>query len=441
MVVCRPFSVGRFTASFILLALSILGWFYFFDNDSIPGTAVFGSYRDRHFVLLAVVSYFAAWSVILDRFSISRSGFFRIVSIHSGLLAVVALLETFAMVGVIDFRQFLSEYGAAKHFGRLKPDKRLKWALKPNQVLRGAECQNLTRFLGAESEPIPFEIRTDRFGLRNPGDDEDPDVLVLGDSVVFGGLIRVEDTVPERLESILGIRVMNLSEPGYSPQEELVRLETTGISTTNRIVLHLIFGGNDLLDSRHWRAWMQRRLDSEWPSSGLAKNLLGLLHQPRRGVAKRRFGFFTDSLGNEIKVYFMYDAAGMDSEMGEFTHLESFFLDARTKVESGGGKYAIVFVPAKITVLHRFCRWPEGCELRLPDSSESLFCAALREFCSGKGIPFRDLTPPLESLAEKGILPYFPADTHLNAGGHEAVALFLAPWVRELGDRPTAHGY
>ncbi len=33
---------------------------------------------------------------------------------------------------------------------------------------------------------------------------------------------------------------------------------------------------------------------------------------------------------------------------------------------------------------------------------------------------------------ETGVLAYFPIDTHLNSEGHEIIASYLAPWVKQL---------
>jgi len=422
-------SLARFLGVGFLVLLCVLGWIFLRDNSNIPGTAVLGIYRERWFLAMLFLSYLAIWLVALSLIKTKKVWLFRIVSIHLGVLTLLVLIEAFALVGIVDFRMTLGETGVGKLFGRYKPDKRLRSVGKPNQVFKGTTYQDLTKILGVKSDPIHFMIQTDRFGLRNPPGNEDPEVLLLGDSILQAGLIPVERTVTEKLEAALGVSVMNISEPAYCPQEELIRLETTGIDVQGKIVIQFIFEGNDLGGSRTWRMWRQRRFQSEWPYSGLMKNLVGFLHEPKHVLSDSLFGLFTDSSGQETRVYFFYDSVTIASQMNEMPYLKAEFSEAKNKIESSGGIYAIAFVPTKLTVLHRFCKWPKGSRFELSAAGESIFCKALGEFCSREKIPFIDLREPLMQQAKNGSLPYFPVDTHLNSLGHEAIALFLAPWV------------
>lgn len=434
-IIFKRFFPASFLVAIFLVAVSIGGWIFFYDNHSAPGTAILGGYRERWFLANLFLSYLAIWAIVLNVAQIGKTGGFRIISIHLGVLAAVASLEAVALIGLIDFRTLVGEVGAGKRYGKLKPDHRIRWAGKPNHRVEGTTFQNLTGIYGVKSEPIFFSAQTDHYGLRNPSTKKDPTVLLLGDSILFAGLLPLEDTVTERLEAKLNTAGMNISEPGYSPQEELIRLETTGLDLPGKVVLHFIFEGNDLTDSQAWRAWQMRRFESEWPSSGLITNLLSLLHAPKTGVADRRFGFFTNRLGKEVKIYFLYDGLQIVSQMNEMPFLEAAFTEAKRDLETRGGVYAIVFVPAKITVLHEYCAWPKGSDFASAERWESPFRAALAEFCARAGIPCQDLTAPLEVLAREGNLPYFAADTHLNAAGHEAAASFLAPWISSLISR------
>jgi hypothetical protein len=430
--ISKRFSLASFLGAIFFAAASIGGWMFFYDDHSAPGTAILGGYRERWFLLNLFWSYLAIWAIVLNVAQIGKIGGFRIVGIHLGVLAAVASLETFALIGLIDFRTLVGEVGAGKLYGKLKPDHRIRWAGKPNQSVEGTTFQNLAGIYGVKSEPIFFSVQTDHYGLRNPPTKKDPVILLLGDSILFAGLLPLEETVTERLEAELNTSVMNISEPGYSPQEELIRLESTRLDLRGRVVLHFIFEGNDLTDSQAWRAWQMRRFESEWPSSGLSTNLLSFLHAPKIRVADRRFGFFTNRMGEKVKIYFLYDGLQIASQMNEMPFLESAFAEVKRNIENCGGVYAIVFVPAKITVLHKYCVWPKGSDFESADRWASPFRAALAEFCARAGIPCQDLTAPLESLAQEGNLPYFAADTHLNAAGHEMAAGFLAPWIKSL---------
>jgi hypothetical protein len=286
-------------------------------------------------------------------------------------------------------------------------------------------------WLGADAEPVPYVFETDRYGLRNPVDKEDPRVACLGDSVLVAGLVPVESIVTERLERTLGVSVLNVSEVGYSPQEEVIRFQTTGLDP-NRLIVHFIFEGNDLGDSYEWRQWRHRALKTEWPTSGLVKTALRLLDQPRRAAGRRRIGVCSAGASPPQTVHFLYDTLRSDRE-SEWVHVREALLAARDEVESSGGRYAIVVVPSKLTVLHSFCSWPVGSELGDPSRWQS---GSLRpniaQLSADEDIPHLDLTAALREVAAGGELPYFASDTHLNERGHEALAESLTAWMADL---------
>jgi hypothetical protein len=131
----------------------------------------------------------------------------------------------------------------------------------------------------------------------------------------------------------------------------------------------------------------------------------------------------------------------MDATRGELPRLEGFLEGTRRKIAQGRGRYALAFVPAKVTVVHPFTRWPEGSTLRNPEHWESGLADAVAAIARRVELPFLDLTPALREAAGAGELPYFPADSHPNARGHEAMARALEPWIRGLlRDLPSPAG-
>ena len=353
---------------------------------------------------------------------------FKIIALHLGIFGAVGILETLALAGVYDFRE--SPRANFQPIENPMADERLRRVGTPNAVFQGMFEQDLTFRLGVATDRLPYKVELDQYGLRNPPGKQDPKVLLLGDSIVFAANIPIEDTVAERMELTLNIPVMNLGEWGYSPQEELIRLEGTGIDVADKVVIQFIFEGNDLLESGFWRRWMDRGRP-EWPQSGFLRNLLLPLRWPTSRAAESRIGMFTDSEGQEVKVWVSYTGR-VASYRSEMEHLKRVLETARTDIESRGGIYGIVFVPAKIGVLHSFCRWPITSIFRSQDSWASPFGMDLKEFCKQAGISFRDLTGPLKALAEKGVLPYFAGDTHLNSDGHATAATYLASWIQRL---------
>lgn len=414
-------------AAVMLTVLSASMWVFTFDGSSVPGKAVLGGYRDRWFLVNLLLTYLTALAGVIALIRVDRSTVFRLVAMNAGVVFVLVAFELVAVAGIVDYRDIFM--GAATLRGGI--DERLRHMSRPNVRIEGNVAPDLVSWLGADAEPVPYVFETDRYGLRNPVDKEDPRVACLGDSVLVAGLVPVESIVTERLQRSLGVSVLNVSEVGYSPQEEVIRFQNTGIDA-NRLIVHFIFEGNDLGDSYEWRQWRDRALATEWPASGLVKSALRLLDEPRRAAGRRRIGRCSTGASPPQTVHFLYDTLRSDRE-SEWVHLREALLEARDQVLSNGGRYAIVVVPSKLTVLHSFCSWPAGSELDDPARWQG---GSLRpniaQLSADEGIPHLDLTAALRQVTAGGELPYFASDTHLNERGHQAMAESLAPWIAEL---------
>jgi hypothetical protein len=404
-------------------------WVITFDGSSVPGKAVLGGYRDRSFLLNLLMSYLTIIAAVIAIVGASRTTILKLIAMNIGAIMVLGVLELAAVVGVVDYRPLLS---------RMPPrdaglDDRLRGAGRPNQRVEGNATPDLVKWIGAEAEPIPYVFETDRYGLRNPVDKDDPRVVCLGDSILVAGLIPVETIVTEHLERHLGVSVLSVAEIAYAPQEELARLDTTGLDLHDRLIVHFVFEGNDLGDSYAWRAWRRRTLTTTWPKSGLVKSAIRLLDRPRREAGRRRAGRFPADSASPETVHFLYDTQRIDSET-EWVALRAALLAARDDITSRGGRYALVTVPAKLTVLYPYCAWPPNSELGDPARWESAFRVDLARLCADEGIPHVDLTDALRAVAATGKLPYFTNDTHLNELGHEVMADALAPWIGAMID-------
>jgi hypothetical protein len=415
----------------VLCALAVAGWIFTAGTGAEPGTAVFGLYRDRAFVANLLASWAAAIVAWLRLARPSTAARLRLVAVHFGLALPLAFGECASLAGLVDFRALLGDARTYSAAAAHVADSRLRRSGAPNQHVSGRISQDLAPVLGVDAPEVEFDVRTDRFGLRNSRDRADPDVVCLGDSVLVAALVPAADTLTERLERALRASVLNVAEPAYAPAEEAIRLESLRLPERPRLVVQFLFEGNDLADTASFRAWSARSVRTGWPESGLGKSLLAALHAPRRGVAERRVGVFAGALGDEL-VWFLYDAERIERDMGEMAALKATLADLRRRTLGSGGRYAIVFVPMKLRVLHSLVRFPENSALRDPRMAASRFAPDLSAWAASEGIPTFDLTPALRAVAEAGTLPYFPADTHLSAAGHAAAAAALEPWLRAL---------
>jgi hypothetical protein len=408
----------------LLILLAVASWFVSWD-DSWPGTGILGGYSNRWFSVNLSLSYAALIAALAVTLHPSRQTVFKIATLHLGAFLPFVVLELAALLGWVDFAKMLPPDPLAS--GVVDP--RLRRQTKPYAHFAGEVRPDLEEVLGAEANAIQADYQMDRFGLRNPYDKNDPAVFFLGDSVLVGVMIPVQKIVSERVEAKLGLTVINVSEVGYSPQEELARLESTGIDLRDRLVVQFFFAGNDVQDSSRWRDWRGRFLKSNWPDTSLLKAVLNMLHRPHRAAGGRRTGLFRSNDGSRIPIYFFYQDAGWKAESGELEELKRVFREARRDIEARGGRYAMAFIPIKLAVLRPYCTFPPGSVIANVSRDTSLV-DGLHAFCAQEGIPFLDLQPALERVAASGTLPYFAADTHPNEAGHEAMAEALVPWLR-----------
>jgi hypothetical protein len=417
-----------------LLAASVAGWIVTWDDLSQPGIAILGGWRERWFLLNALFSYAVLWVAIASWLRPNRKVLVAVLTVHIALAIPLVAAEIAAMAGLIDFRSLRSVQGAFREGGPDLPDSRLRAASVPNINAKGKQLPDLVEILGAQAAPIPYDYATDSYGLRNSRDRKNPAIICLGDSMLAAGLVRTDEIITERLEQALGVSVLNVGEPAYSPQEELIRFETTGVDPSGRLIVHFLFEGNDLADTNEWQQW-QGAADavsgSDWPDSGLLRFVLHRLHRPKAAAGALRSGIYPGPNGRDVPVWFLYDAQLVAEEMYGWPSLATALTTANREFRATGSHYVLVLIPSKLTVLHPLMTWPEKSVLSDTASSQSPLPNAIAEFARKEGIPFVDLTLALRASAERGAIAYFPADTHLNATGYAVLAEELIPWVRE----------
>jgi hypothetical protein len=89
--------------------------------------------------------------------------------------------------------------------------------------------------------------KTDWMGFRNPVDRTAADVVLLGDSMIYGHGVEETSTVRHHLEQVLGRPVANLGMQGAGIHQEYQVLKRFGLPLTPRYVFHF-FLVNDIFD-------------------------------------------------------------------------------------------------------------------------------------------------------------------------------------------------
>ena len=423
----------------LLFVLLVAAW-CLTGNPGVQSNAVFGRWRDRW--LLVHLGVLWLWGIAWLRWGVRMApkGWKRLLALHIGALLVALPAELAAWADQVDFRIM----GARRHhrmgitYAQPIEAGGMRWYGTPGLRLEGRVLPDLARHLGVDAEPVPYRFETDRHGLRNilTGKEQSPRILCLGDSLLVGGLVPIEATLPARLTVETGALCMCIAEVAYGPQEEVLRLESTGIPVRDKLVLQFVFEGNDLKDSILWREWVATGRKMPWPESGFCKNLLALAHRPVRAKERVSGGLYTHTDGTRTEVFFKYRGARIDEFLGELPVVVEVFrnLDARVREERGA--YALVLVPHKLRVLEGLVEFPPHHQLAGGGKGPSGLSPALAAFCAAEGIPYLDLTEALRAEAIAGHLPFFPKDTHLNEVGLATCARAVGAWVRSASLLP-----
>jgi hypothetical protein len=383
------------------------------------GRDFFGLWRTRHVLLALGLCWVALAGSLAAR---SPRALQRFVIANASAFCAWLVLEVLGLAGVIDY---------ARIFGASVEMEQGQRAV-PNLDVRGVTREDLALLWNLPSERISYHYCTDHRGFRNEPDRESADLYLLGDSYLVAGLLPFSDTLAAQLEARLQRPVMNVALVGLSPQAESQIFRDAHLPLERRLVLHFIFEGNDLLDSVHWRA---RNSDAPpavpWTKRSLANQLverLQLLTQPQPAFVPQRTGWI-----GETPYRFQWLANSFRNLDSELEPIAECLTEERREVESAGGRYGVVFIPATIRVLGPLCSFaPDS-----PIADWRAQCGPLPEFLRNwsdrEQIAFLDLTSALDDSARAGVIPWFAADTHWNAVGHRVAAAVLAqsPFVRE----------
>jgi hypothetical protein len=148
------------------------------------------------------------------------------------------------------------------------PGKSTAFLMETGNLLVPSDIPGLGYRLARNHPTAPFQ--TDEFGFRRRQHAEVPaksSILLLGDSVVFGGGVRYQDTfaslVEDQLSQVLGnqVAVHNTGTPGYNTVQEALLLKDLSKSVKPNLIV-LQFCMNDYVDAVVLTAgtlWIQHR--------------------------------------------------------------------------------------------------------------------------------------------------------------------------------------
>lgn len=314
--------------------------------------------------------------------------------------------------------------------------------------------------------------RTDARGFRNASTPDRADIVILGDSFAEGSNVRDENVWPFLLASRLGRNVVNLGMSGYGPGEYVAALERYGLPLRPRVVLCMVYEGNDFRRSNVARdgsaVSLSKRLKTYIKQSPIREAIDRLListlgpvncHGTIRGAEILNWLPVASPTAADARYY----AFGPEKLRDLYQSREAFASDrhwsnVRSQLsriaklcEKADARFVLVFAPTKAHVV-----LPPLSD-KLPASDVRAFTAmsykgtlpeprlfvrnlvswadgreqVLRAWCDSKAVQFISLTEPLRAATEHGVQTYYTYDQHWTPDGHTIVAGRLADVLRD----------
>ncbi len=364
---------------------------------------------------------------------------------------------------------------------------------KPNSVIQGTiHDVPENAFTYPQMRPgypdIEFILTTDKTGFRNKTDLNKYDIIALGDSFTEGSNVTNEDVWTVKLAQKSNFSVYNLGMAGTHPGIYLETLKQFGTALSPRIVLCMLYEGNDFRDSNYEREdTIIHKISNFFRSSPLRLAMQELLIK-ELSSAKNKPVENQAALANNHVISEKEDANpaavsalswlpvplpdGPDAKYYTFTvkNLCDHFETRESFLRSKGCKktfaslrqikkicndnniiLTIVYAPDKSHVLMPLISDTISAETlrefmalkmkKLPPTNELKDAVLSRldmkeqvfqEFCEKEFIEFVSLTESLRQNTALGEQLYFTYDDHWTPIGHEVVANTINTFINEL---------
>ncbi len=251
------------------------------------------------------------------------------------------------------------------------------------------------------ANPRTLSIVSNSDGFRSRREFREPDarrrIVVLGDSMVFGSGVEESERFTELLESMEpGWRVDNLGMVAYGPDLMLRALEAVGVSLEPDVVVFAIFSHD------FYRVMPEATgVGFPLPRYVLEADRLVTVPYPARPPWMR-----SGLVQAARYLYWRYTAASFPLNAAILDRFRALAAEHR-------------FVPAVAFLPARRNGWDDRRRR-----------GWLRRYAERNGLPFLDLTGPLQQAAIERL--YIPGDAHWNPDGHRVAAEALRPFLASL---------
>ena len=402
-----------------------------------------------------IAGYLLAWGMYGILSDLPRQEIrIRFVLMTAAGTAILAIAELLGAAGLIDYQSLLGTPGRA-WFDRAGyvHDPELGYRHEAYYQERGSFVRgNIGEALCLPpNPPTQFDLRYDRHGFRNDEDIDRADIAVIGDSYVESPMLPHSSLLTTALKQSLGAAVANLGLSGYGPEQELVVLKRYGLPLQPQVMVWLFFEGNDLAqldpeDDVSQKNFLNERASKHdyWMRS-LTRNLLVMSKKFVRGCVPHptylQFrGSFHEAGGKQTELFFWEKPDPLKpTDRLRLERLGLILAQAHELCRQRGIRFMVAFAPVSYRVHRGLPNFePSTEEMRqwplndLPDQVASVVQGISSD------IDFVDLTVPLKSAAEAGVLTYLPDDTHWTAEGQRVAAEAIYRQVGASFRRSTA---
>ena len=365
-----------------------------------------------------------------------RELFFRAFALGLGLAAGLLGMEGLARLVLTDFYACDPALGWTFEPGRAgwKLDRRLEYAVRAR--INSAGFHDVEHAL----EKPPGTVR----------------VVVLGDSMLAGMQVPLEQSFVRRLEALL-------NEGRESPRFEVVSCATDGFGTAQALlmfeercrhyepdlVLLGFFATNDVLDNYWGARSLNHPVARKCGRPYLAREdgrlvrvgaLLPAVSDPSTSWLDRalRRSYLYQAIapppgGGESTKFRVHDVYRIEypPELEEaWTVTQGLLLALDETVRRYGAALGVLFVPSRSEIFPDRAPHPEQLDLGRP-------ARILGGFLAERGLAHVDLAPGLRERAD-GTPLYFERDMHWTGPGNGAAGELVARWVRALYSRGSA---
>lgn len=448
----------------LALMISINALLWLIPDDVVANVArgqqtMLGRYSRTHFawnlgfLMFTLVSFYVDWS----NGPTYKRRWFQVLA---------TLLFLFPSVAVIDF---LMRTQDSMHYIR---DESL-YHRPPNQQFRQTfvdkpEAHRTYPNLKPGFGTLDCVGRTDGRGYRNRQTLNQCDIVTLGDSFTEGSNVSDEHPWPVRLAELTGSTVCNLGMSGYDPFHYLESLRRIGTGLKPRLVICMIYEGNDFRssasDEKRRNPGLSKKV-SEYvdrsPMIKLIDNAITSNFAPIRSRAPLKGGEILDWLPLTVAARnYAFEPKQLRDLLTtyELFELDKHWLNPREQIEQMndlcreiGAELVVVLAPTKARVLLPLVsNQLDGAKVRrftaidykkpLPEEDaflDTLFSVAdskervIADWCQRQSIRFFSPVHSLRDAIASGNQAYFTYDQHWTPVGHDICAKALFAFLRE----------